>query len=188
MRWFPAIPGWDGIHPAMVQFPVALLLAVPVLLFVSLVTLRSWRTWAGAALLMMALGTFGAWLAVSSGHAAAQLVDKTGALASAVRDHEALAVNVRNLFTLLTVIFAGVLILTTARKTPLPVPLRISLHAVFFVIYVGALGLLANAADRGGRLVHEYGVRAMIAKPAPPPPAPASSAVPAERNPGSAGD
>jgi len=29
MKWFPPIPGWDGIHPALVHFPVALLLVVP---------------------------------------------------------------------------------------------------------------------------------------------------------------
>ena len=187
MSWFPAIPGWDGIHPAMVQFPIALLIAVPALLLVSLLTLKSWRTWACAALLLMALGTIGAWLAVGSGHAAAQLVDKTGPLAAAIRAHEVMAVNARNLFTLLTVIFAAILILTSMLKTPLAAPVRISLYAVFFVIYVGALGVLAHTADRGGRLVHEYGVRAMMVQPAPPP-APATSTAPSDRKPGGEGE
>lgn len=182
MSWLPAIPGWDGIHPAMVQFPVALLLATSVLLLVSLVTRRTWRTWAGAALLMMALGTVGTWLAVASGHAAGQLVDKTPAVAEALRNHEALGVNTRNLFTLLTVIFAALMILTAALKTPMPAPLRISAYAVFLVIYLGAIGFVAQTADRGGRLVHELGVRAMIVNPPPPPAAPATSAVPAARS------
>ena len=162
MTTFPPIPGWDGIHPAMVQFPIVLLFTAPLLLLVSLFAQRTWRTWAIAALIMMALGSFAAWLAVASGHAAGQLVDKTPVLERAIARHEALGALTRTLFTILTLLFAALLLLPAAIKKPLPTAARASLHAVFLVVYLGCTVAIAGAAYRGGRLVHELGVRAMV--------------------------
>lgn len=175
MSWFPTIPGWDGIHPAMVMFPVALLLATPLLVVASLFARGAWRSWAGAALLMMALGTLAAWMAAGSGHAAGQMVDKTKELEAAILRHEALGVAARNLFTLLTVIWAALVLLPTWIKRPIPQALRIGVHVVFLAGYVASIGALARTADAGGRLVHQQGVRAMVdapmAKINPSPPA-----------------
>jgi uncharacterized membrane protein len=162
MNSFPKLPGWDGIHPAMVHFPVALLFAVPILLLVSLFVRKSWRSWATASLVLMFIGTVATWLAVASGHAAAQLVDKTPALVRAIGGHESLAVTTRNLFTILTLVFSGLMVLHAALKKPLPTPLRTIIHVAFLVAYVGCTILLANTANRGGRLVHEAGVRAIV--------------------------
>lgn len=167
MRWFPSIPGWDGIHPAMVHFPIALLLVAPLLLLVSLLARQSWRTWANAALVLMALGTVAAWLAVGSGHAAGQLVDKVGGLQREIGRHEQLGVMTRNLFTLITVVFAGLMLLPRMLKKPMAPVWRITAHAVFLLLYVACTGLLANTANQGGRLVHEFGVKAMIGAAAP---------------------
>jgi len=163
MNWYPALPGWDGLHPAVVMFPVALLLVTPVLILVSLFSRGAWRSWAGAALVTMALGALAAWFAVGSGHAAGQLVDKTKPLATAILRHEALGVTVRNVFTLLTLLFAVLLLLPMWLKRPLPAPLRITAHAVFLALFVAATGWLAQAADAGGRLVPEQGRRAFVA-------------------------
>ena len=163
MRWFPSIPGWDGIHPAMVHFPIALLLVAPLLLFVSLFAKQAWRSWAGAALVVMALGTVAAWLAVGSGHAAGQLVDKTAVLQREIGRHEQLGVMTRNLFTLITLVFAGLVLALPRIFKPSTSPAwRITIHAVFLVAYLACTGLLANTANQGGRLVHEFGVKAMI--------------------------
>jgi uncharacterized membrane protein len=162
MNWFPKLPGWDGIHPAMVHFPIALLFAVPILLLVSLFARKSWRAWSVASLVLMFIGTVAAWLAVASGHAAAQLVDKTPALVRAIGGHESLAVTTRNLFTIMTLVFGGLMVLHTALKKPLPGALRTTIHALFLVAYVGCTIMLANTANRGGRLVHETGVHAIV--------------------------
>jgi len=174
MNWFPAIPGWDGIHPAMVMFPVALLLVTPLLVFASFFARGAWRAWAAAALVTMALGTVAAWFAVSSGHAAGQLVDKTKELEGTILRHEALGMTVRNLFTLLTLLWAAIVLLPTWIRRPIPQGLRIGVHVLFLAGYVASVGALARAADAGGRLVHQQGVQAMVdapmAKVSPSPP------------------
>jgi uncharacterized membrane protein len=162
MTTFPSIPGWDGIHPAMVQFPIVLLFVAPLFLLISLFARQAWRAWAGSALLLMALGSFAVWLAVASGHAAGQLVDKTPALGPAIADHEAFGVLTRTVFTVLTLVLAALMLLPLALRKPLPGPARISLHALFLVVYLGCTLAIANAASRGGRLVHELGVQAMV--------------------------
>jgi uncharacterized membrane protein len=159
---FPSIPEWDGIHPVMVQFPIVLLLVAPLLLIVSLFARNTWRTWAGSALLLMVLGTLAAWLAVGSGHAAAQLVDKTSDLEGAIARHEAFGVMTRNWFTVLTAAFALLMALPAMMKKSLPNAPRIAAYALFAVVYLACTTSLANTAYRGGRLVHEMGVRAMV--------------------------
>jgi uncharacterized membrane protein len=176
MTLFPAIPGWDGIHPALVHFPIALLLVVPLLLLVSLFARKTWGAWTTAAWVVMALGALAAWLAAGSGHAAGQLVDKTGDLARAVGRHEARGVLARNLFTALTLVFAVILLLPALIRRPFPTPLRISVHALFLVLYLGATTVLMNAANLGGRLVHEHGVQSLVGKSAAMPAAPATEA------------
>lgn len=175
MNWFPSVPGWDGIHPAMVMFPVALLLVSPLLVFAGFFAKGAWRAWAAAALVTMALGTLAAWLAVGSGHAAGQLVDKTKELEGTILRHEALGVTVRNLFTLLTLLWAALVLLPAWVRRPIPQGLRIGVQVLFLAGYVASVGALARAADAGGRLVHQQGVRAMVdapvAKAVPAPPA-----------------
>lgn len=168
MNTLLAIPGWDGIHPAMVHFPIALFLAAPILLLVSLFTRQTWKTWAAAALVLMILGTFAVWLAAASGHAAGQLVDKTAILEREIGRHEALGVTTRNLFTALTGAFVVLTVLPLVLRRALPPPARISLYAAFLVVYLGGTTMLARTANQGGRLVHELGIQAMIEKPSQP--------------------
>lgn len=187
MNWYPTIPGWDGIHPAAVMFPVALLYVTPVLLLVSLFARDAWRAWAGAALVTLVLGTLGAWMAAGSGHAAGQLVDKTKELEGAILAHEALGTTVRNVFSVLALVYLALYLLPGWIRRPIPAVLRITVHAVFLAGYVAATGFLAQAADAGGRLVHQRGLRAFVEAPmaridrTPPAAAPAPAARPVSR-------
>ena len=175
MSWYPAIPGWDGLHPALVHFPVALLMVAPLLLLGSVIARQSWRTWAWAALVVMALGALATWMAVGSGHAAGQLVDKTQTLTEAITRHEALGMATRNLFTLLTLLFATFLLVPVMLRRPLAPALRVTLSAVFLLVFIGATGLVAHTANQGGHLVHELGIKAMVT------PAPSATPAPAPR-------
>lgn len=159
---FPSFPDWDGIHPAMVQFAIVSPWVGALLLLVSLFARQTWRTWAGASLLVMTLGVVASWLAVASGHAAGQLVDKTPAVSQAIARHEALGLQARNLFTLLAVAFAALMLLPTIIHRVFPTAARISVYALFLLVYFGGIVLVASTASQGGRLVHEMGVRAMV--------------------------
>lgn len=165
MYGYPSVPGWDGIHPALVMFPVALLLLAPVLVFASLFAKEQWRAWTGAALLTMVIGSLAAWMAAGSGHAAGQLVDKSRELEAVILRHEALGMLVRNVFTGLTALFLVLLLLPRWVRRPIPAVVRISVFAVYLAGYVLATGLLARAADAGGRLVHERGLHAFVVAP-----------------------
>lgn len=167
MNAFPSIPGWDGIHPVAVQFAVVLFCLTPVLLLASLLSRKAWETWARAALLVMALGAVASWLAVASGHSAAQLVDKTAALQREISAHEALGVQTRNLFTLFTLVFGLLVFLPVWLRRKLPNAMRYALYASFLVVGLAATLVVARAASLGGRLVHESGVRAMVVRAEP---------------------
>ena len=70
--------------------------------------------------------------------------------------------NGRNAFVLLTSVFACILAVPLVTRRAWR-PSRYALVAgVFLLFYAGGTIALVNAAHYGGRLVHQYGVRAMI--------------------------
>jgi uncharacterized membrane protein len=110
----------------------------------------------------MVLGTIAAYVAVETGEAAGELADRSPEINPVLMHHQKLAERTRLLFTGLTVAFAALLLLPVALKRELKQPVALALYAIFLLFYaVGAL-TLANTAHNGGRLVHEFGVRALM--------------------------
>lgn len=154
------LPGWDGLHPIVVHFPVALLAIVPVFLLLGLIR-PAWRRglmW--SALLLMVLGTAALWLAVPTGEAAEEVAERVPAAASVLEAHESLAETARAFFTILTLIFGVILQgLRTLRRETETGP-ALALHLPFLALYLAGVLVLMNTAHQGGRLVHEFGVTA----------------------------
>ncbi len=167
MYGLPPLPGWDGLHPLIVHFPIALLLVAPGFMIAALAR-PAWRRSAlTSALVLVTLGTAALYVAVPTGKAAAQLAERTPEVNAALERHESLAETTRTLFTILTVILAVVLVAPRLLGRDLaPAPARLLLSA-FLALYLGGTLVLANAAHEGGRLVHEFGVRALVATGAP---------------------
>ena len=166
MAGLPPLPSWDGFHPLVVHFPIALLLVAP--LFVVLgVVLRRGRLFLWAGLLMMAIGTTATFLAVSTGEAAGRLAERTPQINAVLERHEALAETTRAVFTALTVIFAAIVIAPSVIRRLRNRTFRIFLPLGFLLVYAVGVLFLANTAHNGGRLVHELGVQALMA-PGPP--------------------
>lgn len=157
---FPPLPSWDGLHPLIVHFPIALLLVAPLFVILGMV-LRHGRPFLWTTLLLMAIGTAATFVAVSTGEAAGKLAERTPEINAVLEHHEELAETTRVVFTVLTVIFAAILVVPAAfRRQPGRV-VKVILPLVFLVCYGAGVILLANTAHNGGRLVHELGVQAL---------------------------
>ncbi|MFN8587005.1 MAG: DUF2231 domain-containing protein [Candidatus Eisenbacteria bacterium] len=161
MQLLPPFPSFSGLHPLVVHFPIALLLVAPLLV----VAAMAWRTLQRgllvAALALMVVGTAATWLAVATGAEAGEKAEQGGArIEAVVEQHEELAETTRNVFTLLTLVFAALVFAPSVLKRGLDRMPLTAAHAVFLVLYAGGAIFLVNTAHQGGRIVHEFGVRA----------------------------
>lgn len=164
MFQLPPIPTWDGLHPLIIHFPIGLLLVAPVLVLIGAVMPpRKGRTMLIAALVLMVLGTVSVFIALQTGEAAAELADRTPEINAIIQQHESLAEKTRLVFSILTIGFAAILFSPTLLKREVNRSSHIILPLVFLCFYGAGAILLANTAHQGGRLVHEFGVKAMVA-------------------------
>jgi len=160
---FPPIPTWDGLHPLIIHFPVALLMVAPLLVVAGLIWRENRKGLLVAALLLMVLGTAATWVAVSSGEAAGRLAERSPEINAVLEHHEELGETARTVFTVLTGVFA-VLLAAPRLFRQMPSPgVQTAVLAAFLVVWGAGTLVLVNTAHNGGRLVHEFGVRAMMA-------------------------
>jgi uncharacterized membrane protein len=157
---FPPIPAWDGLHPLVVHFPIALLMVTPVFLLLFAVWKGRAREMLLVAMILTLLGTVAAYVAVSTGEAAQRIAEPIEGSESVLHEHEELAELARNLFTG----FAVLLLLSFAAfwkwESRVRCRWRYVLAGVLIALHGVCTLVLANAAHEGGRLVHEFGVRA----------------------------
>lgn len=176
MFQLPAMPGWDGLHPLIIHFPVALLFVAPLFVLIgALLKPAKGRPILWAALLLMALGTASVFVAIETGEAAGKLADRTPDITAAIEHHEQLAERTRVMFSTLTAAFGILLVVPLLRRGRLPGRLASTvLPLVFLVLYGGGMLLLTQTADQGGRLVHQFGVHALLPADTSAPSAPAT--------------
>jgi uncharacterized membrane protein len=113
-----------------------------------------------AALVLMAVGTAFALVAVESGEAAAELATPSQAADAILERHEHLAEIVANAFVGLTLAYAVLLALQWLVPRLRAARFHFPLHALFLLAFLAGALILANAAHQGGTLVHEHGVGA----------------------------
>ena len=113
---FPPLPSdWSGLHPLVIYFPVALLLVSPILVVVAMFAKNSRRPYLVSALLLMLVGTVMTYVAVSTGHAAGELSEGSGAVDATLERRDDLAETTRTVFAVLTLVFAAALVLPRYR-------------------------------------------------------------------------
>ncbi len=158
----PPWPGWDGLHPLVIHFPIALLLVAPLFVALAVVRPKHGGMFGLSALLLLVVGTAGAFVAVATGEAAAELATRTDIITAAIERHATLAERARDIFAGLTVLYAvllGLPLLVAKLENRRWV---MASNAFFLVLLLGGGLVLASAAHHGGMLVHKYGVQAML--------------------------
>lgn len=169
MIQMPPIPSWEGLHPLIIHFPIVLLLVTPFLVLVgALLKPEKGRQVLYVALAFMIVGTLSTFLAAATGEAAGKLAERTPQIDAVLERHEELADATRAVFTGLTVIFAAILFAPKAFQKLSGRVVSTALPLIFLLFYGVGVLLLTNTAHNGGRLVHEFGVRAMVAPSAVP--------------------
>ena len=82
-----------------------------------------------------------------------------------LEQHEKLAETSRITFLVLTVSYAALLGLAVYLPLLHRPRFRLPLHGVFLLVFLSSCVLLANTAHQGGRLVHQFGVHALVSDP-----------------------
>lgn len=171
------LPSWDAMHPLIIHFPIVLLLLVPLFVVIA-VMMRSPKNspYMTTALLLLLLGTGSLFLAGSSGEEAAKLADRGGAAEAVLAIHEKLAFRSEYIFTILSIVFLAIYIWPILRKragarliqadvfSGLMKRWLLSAITPFAFLAVYGIGVisLVNTAHAGGRLVHEFGLHAIL--------------------------
>lgn len=164
LQALPPIPNWSELHPTVIHFPIALLLVAPLFIVAGIVMdPQRGRPFLVTALSLMVLGTVGTVLAVATGDAAAEVTHRTAAMSTVLERHQELAETTRDIFGLLTVIFAAILFLPRFLKQETTTAVARILPLAFLLLYGAGTIVLMNTAHNGGRLVHEFGIRALLA-------------------------
>lgn len=156
------IPSWNAIHPLVVHFPIALLLVAPLFVVLAMIYPKAKLSLGVAALVLMLLGTATIYLAFATGEATEDQAEGIVKVEAVLEAHEEAAEMARVVFTLLTAIYATLLLLPVALKRELPRASAIVAGLAFLVLYMGGSALLVNVGHQGARLVHEFGVRAPL--------------------------
>ena len=140
---FPGAQHIQNIHPLIVHFPIALLLAATLAYWMGFFARREAWQWSG--LWMLVLGVLGAAAAVPSG-----LYSAPGVMLAPSVKAALLTVHKRIMLTVLAL--SAILALWAIAGRPMPVRGR----GVFLVALLLLCALIAKGADYGGRLVYDY--------------------------------
>lgn len=160
----PPLPSFAGLHPLVVHFPIALLLITPLLLAMGIIFSRDRRPFAIVTLAILLMGTAGAWVASYSGEAAEEAVEDLSPAEDVIGPHEDYGRFARNAFTVISVLYTGFTVLLIKRGEKLGSGAFAGTQLGFIVLCAAGSLVVANAGHLGGRIVHQYGIRAPIAE------------------------
>lgn len=167
---FLPIPTWDSLHPLVVHMPIGLLLVAPVFVLLgALLPPARGKPYLIAAWVLMLLGTVSTFVAIETGEAAARLADRTPAINAVLEHHEQLAEQTRMIFSILTLAFTVVLAAPKLLRKKWDRIYSTVLPLIILCAYAAGMAMLANTGHNGARLVHEFGVHALVQPSAPPP-------------------
>ena len=133
-------------HPQVVHFPIALFM-VALLFEISSYFLKK-ESFSLTSLILLSLGTIGAFIAMQTGESAAEIAKKISGIESTLHEHEEMAELVFYLYFAVTVIKA---ILIRLKKDILPWRL------IILIGMIAGTFLVFRVGHYGGQLVYEWG-------------------------------
>ena len=131
-----------------------------------------------AATVLLLVGTASIFVAVETGEAAGKLAERVPGVEQILENHQSLAERTQAVFSVLSVIFVALIAVPWLLKRADTRLTTTILPLAFLVLYSAGALLLINTAHNGGRLVHEFGVRAMVS----PTPVGTEAALPTEKD------
>ena len=140
---FPGISHLQNIHPLVVHFPIAFLIGSAVFYLLSLATRKD--TLANTAFVLLITGTLTAAAAVGTG-----LYAESGVMVSHTVREQLLSVHEKCMIAILTL--SAALSLWAVADRPFPRKGR----AIFLLLFLLVLALMAVGADYGARMVYDY--------------------------------
>lgn len=148
-------PVWYSMHPMVVHFPIALLLVTPLFILIgaALPPARG-RPYMIVALMLLALGTAGLFVAFPTGQTAAATAPRSQAAGFLLQTHQALASETRLIFAVLFVIDLGVVLIPAYLHRPESRLFSTVLPLSFLLLYSAGAVFLINTAHAGDMLVH----------------------------------
>ena len=156
------MPTWSHLHPIVIHFPIALLLAVPFIVILGLLWPAQRRGIHATGLALLLAGTAMAILAVASGLAAADNVPRTPALLAALDAHESLGKQTALLYLGLSLAMILIQALPRLQRRETSPRRTLILHLLWLAFSLGASFWLLRTGDLGGRMVHELGVHGQM--------------------------
>ncbi len=169
----PPLPPWNGLHPLVVHFPIALIMVAPLFVVLALLIKSRIRELIGVSALLMLLAAGSALIATSTGSAAESLAEKVPGAKAILHEHEELGESAE----IFAIALAAALVVGFGSlciwRQKIPRGMIFGIGTVYLIGHAAGILVVANAAHQGGRLVHEVGVRANMsgtsANPVTPP-------------------
>ncbi len=152
------MPAWSHLHPAIIHFPIVLLLLATPVLALGLLWPAQRAGLHSCALGLLLLGTALAFLAVVSGLAVPLPAAPSTQLLDTLRAHERLAKGTLLAFAVLAPVQALLQALTWLRRTHPSRRMVLILQLAWLLAAAGATVPLLRTAHLGGRLVHELDI------------------------------